>query len=314
MSDQKIGAAKGLLKHITTKASISDDKSRDSAFEDQTALTLTAVSDLHLMFDVDDPYQLPVPDAADLVLLAGDIADKCKTKYLDWILNATAGKPVAYTLGNHELYGSRRDKVARECRAAFAGSHVHFLLNESVVINGIRIAATDLWTDFQLHGKGPQAMREAEHQMNDYKKIRVQVRDGYGHRYRKLRATDTLGWHQEARVFIETTLNNSKEQVVLMTHHGTSRKCIRPGYSTGLLDAAYTSDLESLFERTKKPPVLCVHGHTHQHMCTRLDCGSVLYSNQRGYAHYERVPGYDPERLIQISESGTVTVDGYPSI
>ncbi|MEH6628749.1 MAG: metallophosphoesterase [Motiliproteus sp.] len=286
----------------------------NETLSDAPALTLTAVSDLHLFFDLNNLYPLPVPEAADLVLMAGDVADGCKPKYLDWILNITAGKPVVYILGNHEMYGMRRDKAARECRKAFAGSHVHFLLNESVVINGIRIAGTDLWTDFSLHGQGPQAMREAEYQMNDFKKIRVEVNDGYGHRYRKLRAIDTLAWHQEARCFIEQTLNDSDEPVVLMTHHGVSRKCIRQGFATGVLDAAYASNLEPLFEQTKNPPVLCVYGHTHQHVCDRLDCGAILYANARGYAHYEKVRGYDPERLIRIFADGRVQVDDYPAI
>ena len=115
----------------------------------KTVLTLTAVSDLHLAFDPpDDLYQLPVPGEADAVLMAGDIMDGCKRRYLDWVMESTAGKPVVITLGNHELYGTRRDKAIRECRSAFGGTHVHFLLNDSVVINGVRIAATDLWTDF----------------------------------------------------------------------------------------------------------------------------------------------------------------------
>ncbi len=282
---------------------------------DKTALTLIAVSDLHLAFDSpDDLYRLPVPDNADLVLMAGDIMDGCKRQFLDWVLESTNGKPVVITLGNHELYGTRRDKAIQECRAAFTGTHVHFQLNESIVINGIRIAATDLWTDFQLDGNAPLAMRDAEAKMNDYRRIRVKVRDGYGERYRKLRGVDTLGWHQEARYFIEKTLNESAEPVVLMTHTGVSRQCTPPEYAGDPLNAAFSSNLEPLFEQARQAPVLCVYGHTHRHICTRLDSGPVLYSNQRGYAGHERIEGYDPKRLIRISESGVVTVAGYPAL
>ncbi|MEH6628748.1 MAG: metallophosphoesterase [Motiliproteus sp.] len=275
-------------------------------------LTLAAVSDIHLAFDGDALYPLPVPDEADLVLLAGDVADGCKPRYLDWILAATEGKPVAFTLGNHECYSTSRDEAARECRAAFAGSHVHFLLNESLVMNGIRIVGTDLWTDFQIDGRGPEAMRDAAAKLNDYRRIKVNIRDRDA--CRLLRPIDTLAWHQEARCFIEQTLNDSDEPVVLMTHHGVSRACISPGFAGDVLNGAFTSNLEPLFEQTKQPPILCVYGHTHQHLCKWLDCGAVLYSNQRGYVGFERVKGYDPERLIRIFANGRVQVDGYPAI
>ena len=150
--------------------------------------------------------------------------------------------------------------------------------------------------------------------MSDYRKIRVKVRDGYGERYRKLRGVDTLGWHQEARRFIEKILNESIEPVVLMTHMGVSRKCIPAEYVGDPLNAAYTSDLEVLFRQAKIPPVLCVYGHTHKHVCTRLDSGPVLYSNQRGYHGHEIVHDYDPERLIRITDKGWVLVAGYPCV
>ncbi|MEH6628510.1 MAG: metallophosphoesterase [Motiliproteus sp.] len=274
------------------------------------ALTLTAVSDIHLCFDErDDLFQLPVPDDVDLVMMAGDIADGCKNTYLDWILNATNGKPVAYTLGNHELYGTRRDKAIRECRTAFTGTHVNFLLNDSFVINDIRIAGTDLWTDFLLDGQGPASIRDAEAKMNDYRKIRVKVKDAYGDRYRKLRGTDTMGWHQQAKCFIRDTLNTSEEPVILMTHHGVSRKCVSPGYEGDVLNGAYTSNLEPLLEECKQQPILCVYGHTHQYLCSQLDCGSVLYTNQRGYTGFDRVEGFNPAQRIWINKAGQVTVE-----
>lgn len=268
-------------------------------------LKLLAMSDLHLGFD--HPAKLftfEIPEEIDLVLMAGDIADGSKPQYLEWILNATAGKPVIVTLGNHELYGSSRDKIITEFRAAFEGTHVQFLLNESIVINDIRFAVTDLWTDFWLNGDAALAMNFAESVMNDFSQVRIKS----GEHYRKLRPIDTVKWHNEAKLFIEQILNTSQEPVVLMTHHGVSRKGIASQYQNSPLNPAFASDLEPLFESAKAPPILSVFGHTHSHICDYLDCGTLIYCNARGYVEHELVKGFNPNQMITINDDAIVSV------
>ena len=94
-------------------------------------LNLIAMSDLHLGFDRPSSlFQFDLPNECDLVLTAGDITDGSKIQYLEWVLKATNETPVVITLGNHELYGTSRDKVIKEYQRVFDNTHVHFLLNE----------------------------------------------------------------------------------------------------------------------------------------------------------------------------------------
>ncbi|PHS20142.1 MAG: hypothetical protein COA86_02305 [Kangiella sp.] len=268
-------------------------------------INLIAVSDLHLGFDSPNkPFQLNVAEKVDLVLMAGDIIDGCKASGFDWVLNATNEKPVLITLGNHELYGTRRDKAIKAFRDAFDNTHVQFLLNESIVFNNIRFCVTDLWTDFALFGNQAHAMKSAESMMNDYRRIKVKI----GEQYRKLKPIDTMAWHQESRVFIEKTLNESKEAVVLMTHHGVSRKGISPIYQGSPLNPAFASDLEPLFESAKQAPILSIFGHSHAFVNEILDCGTVIYCNARGYNGHEKVEGFDPTRIISIDENNLVSI------
>ena len=63
-------------------------------------LKLLVLSDLHLEFA---PF-MPAPaavDAADVVVLAGDICNG--TKAIPWARQAFGSKPVVYVAGNHEF-------------------------------------------------------------------------------------------------------------------------------------------------------------------------------------------------------------------
>ena len=87
---------------------------------------------------------------ADVVVLAGDIARPREAAL--WALGFD--KPVLYVLGNHEFYGSSIDGAAAELKRLCAGTHIHVLDNDEIVIDGVRFLGTTLWTDFMLFGDG----------------------------------------------------------------------------------------------------------------------------------------------------------------
>ena len=109
---------------------------------------------------------------ADVVVLAGDIARPREAA--SWALGFD--KPVLYVLGNHEFYGSSIDGAAAELKRLCAGTHVHVLDNDEVVIDGVRFLGSTLWTDFMLFGDGGEraaAIEEAQRLMRDFSRIRV---------------------------------------------------------------------------------------------------------------------------------------------
>ena len=114
-------------------------------------MKLNILSDLHLgVAGMERPR-----NAADVVILAGDIARP--ERGAEFALGFD--KPVLYVPGNHEFYGSSFRATVAELKARCAGSHVHVLDDDEIVIDGVRFLGSTLWTDFNLFGTGSE--REA---------------------------------------------------------------------------------------------------------------------------------------------------------
>lgn len=245
----------------------------------------------------------------DLLLVPGDVFDGLKSSQIDQFLalSEQVQVPIVMVLGNHDLYRSRRDKTLRVLRDAFRGTQVSLLNNESVVVNGVRVAGTDLWTDFELLGTGDakaKAMRRAGEAMNDYRQITYKTGED---RFRRLRPSDTLEWHREACSFIEHELQTSLEPVVLMSHHAPLPASVPVEYEGNALSPAFASDLSWLFERVGRWPAACVHGHIHQAVFKETD-RTVLFSNPYGYAYRQESTRFDPGARLVVDRRGNVEV------
>lgn len=92
---------------------------------------LLILSDLHLEFA---SFKPPAPDLFDIVVLAGGICPG--TAAVRWALRPStfAGKSVVLVPGNHEFYGSDRTRLLRELREAAAGTNVHMLDRDEVIL------------------------------------------------------------------------------------------------------------------------------------------------------------------------------------
>jgi hypothetical protein len=217
----------------------------------------------------------------DLVILAGDIG--LGDQGVTWAKLHFPGTPTVVTLGNHEAYGDLLKLVLAECRQAADPPALHFLENDVVILpikgRAVRILGTCLWTDFRLLGAERQwaSMQLAERLVADYKLI--------DHHGRRLRAADTLAFHEAAVAWLERALSTPHDgPTIMVSHHAPSARSVPPMFRASLLSPAFNSDLEPLILRHQ--PELWVHGHTHwstDHAIGR----TRIYSNQRGY------PGQD---------------------
>lgn len=223
------------------------------------------------------------PAEADLIIIAGDSMNGFKSNWVDWLLKQTAGTQVLMVLGNHDCYYSTRDKSLQQFNAAFEGSHIRLLQNQSAVIAGIRFCGTDLWTDFDLNGQASLAKQIAQNAMNDFTCISVENSSGQ----RPLTPDDMQNWHREARCFIANELHHSPQPLILITHHGLSRKSIAPMHIRSELNPAFVSDLEPMFNYLPNKPIATINGHCHHYVHDKLACGALLYANPRGYGENE---------------------------
>lgn len=242
-------------------------------------IKVVVASDLHLEFANLRPE---LDEAPDLVLLAGDIGKG--TDAILWSEYHFPDTPVAVISGNHESYWDDLELMLADCRAA-AGrtANVRFLENDETKISvrgrSVRILGAALWTDFALHGaeRHEASMLIAQRALADYRLI--------GYKGRRLVPSDTVAFHKQAIVWLESTLPEPHDgPTVVLTHHSPSRRSIPPFYRDSLLSPAFNSDLEHLI--LKHQPELWIHGHTH--WSTDYELGRTrIYSNQRGYPSEE---------------------------
>src|SRR5438105_15929315 len=118
-------------------------------------MKLQVVSDLHLSVA---PFELPAT-AADWIVLAGDVARP--EPACAWA--ARLAKPVLYVAGNHEFYGGALDATMAALRHHSAGTPIHVLEREALVVDGVRFLGTTLWSDFSVvpAGEPGQALRQS---------------------------------------------------------------------------------------------------------------------------------------------------------
>src|SRR5665213_3174302 len=129
---------------------------------------------IHLLDDVHLEFGRfkHTPPKCDVVILSGDIG--VGLMGIEWA-QETFDVPVIYVAGNHEFYGKKRRFLSHQekLRKKAAGSNVHVLQNEAVVIDGVRFLGTTLWTDFNLYGNQPLGIMTAQQTMSDFREIYV---------------------------------------------------------------------------------------------------------------------------------------------
>ena len=281
-------------------------------------LRINSVSDLHLEFykaeGIDFP-RLSYSEDLDVLVLAGDIITSSRNgvpeDFTDWIIEqGKYAKHVIYIPGNHEYYKGRRDKFARIVKERFKGTNINFLLNDSVVIDGVRFIGTDLFSDHKIGIRKDVELLERElyakqnaHRISDFKAITAKYNG-----YKKLNIYIRSQWHQEAKSYILNELNNSKEPTVLITHHGIDKEQLidyGKGDDLYFLDA---SDIVDQILETKNPPLYHFSGHNHQFKTGVLRGKLPYLINSRGYfinkSNDFLINDFKSDYLVEIEISG----------
>jgi predicted phosphodiesterase len=240
------------------------------------------LSDLHIescRWDLADPR----PNY-DVLIAAGDIHNPASAG-VEWLAERAAGKPVIYVPGNHEWYGQFRahpmDTEMARTRALAKERGVHFLMNDAIVIQGVRFIGATLWTDYALNGAQRSAMAWAEVSINDHRMIFPTCNSP------AFTPDDALAQHRQDKAFLEHALaENFAGATVVTTHHLPHPRSIHPKYAGNSLNPSFCSDLSELVERSGA--ALWVHGHTHT-SCDYQAGRTRVVCNPKGYG--PRSPG-----------------------
>jgi hypothetical protein len=129
--------------------------------------------------------------------------------------------------------------------------------------------------------------------MNDYRVVQNYYADkGL---YHKLIPEFTYADHVKAKRFIaKTAEENPDKTIVAVTHHGPSKRSIKPKYEKDFhMNGGYSSNLDEFI--MDHPNIkFWTHGHTHDSFDYMIDQCRII-CNPRGYSGYEeRAREFDP--------------------
>lgn len=232
-------------------------------------------SDLHLEFK---PLELPIVDA-DVLVLAGDIVplkfilcashDEKYQYVCDFFDHITQYRNVIWVMGNHEYYGCNMI-LADDIKKQFSCyKNLHILLDETVVIDGVKFAGGTKWTN--MNNYDPLTILDAPNYMMDFRLISIRQNDF------PFTANDWLDLNKDFIKFI----NANSDSDVVITHHSPSFLTTLDKYKKELKANGYYCDsLEELILDSNFK--LWLFGH--QHGANDIDIGQCkIRSNARGY-------------------------------
>jgi Icc-related predicted phosphoesterase len=260
---------------------------------------LLVISDLHL-------DQLPLwwwPESFprfDVAVFAGDIdcSPDVAIRQLARV-PALKKKPIIFVPGNHEFYHGDVEARLDAGRAAAAGTNVHMLDRDSVIIKGVRFIGAILWTDYNLFGDQITGQVAALQCINDHRYIKTGGVQWMPHHAHALHLLD--------RAFIETELaKRHAGSTVVVTHHAPHPGSLAPRYATEPASAGFVSNLESLILAVR--PALWIHGHTHTSFDYRVGQTRIL-CNPKGYGPGRNHPRMENEAFDdQLICSATIKI------
>jgi Icc-related predicted phosphoesterase len=248
-------------------------------------------SDTHHECNFDNCVSAPIPKAADIIILAGDI-DR-GTSGIEWA--STLNKPVLYVSGNHELFKSNIDTMEYEMRtAAKTTKNVHFLQNDTHIIDNIRFLGTTLWTDYNLFGNSAIAKSYADFSLADHRLISK----GYAGLRSLLSPDDAQKMHNRSKYWLINQLSKPWQgKTVVITHHAPHENSVHTKFASNPLTPAFASDLSDVISSFDID--LWVHGHMHDAVDYTIH-GTRVVCNPLGYPATSEQDDFKPELIIEI--------------
>ena len=252
---------------------------------------IQVISDLHLEFSGMDRELDHVAEVErDLLIVAGDLAEG--TRGIPWLRKQCEYGPVVYVAGNHEYYGHDIKDIDAELRR-FADEipNLHFLQQDVLNWNGLRIAGCTLWTD--MNGMDGYHRRLLERSMTDFSGA-IRLR---GNRF-------TADMSTQLNAMDRMWLDKLEDVDIVVTHHAPTDQSITPYWREHgtLLNPGFAGNADYLIEKMR--PKYWIHGHMHsflRYWHNREVNGTQILCNPIGYGgSYQERTGWNDNLLIKL--------------
>lgn len=235
------------------------------------------VSDIHL----EGSNIAPLQGDWDILVVAGDLsAELCMLD--SFFRNLDPDIPVVYVLGNHEYEGQRLCQLPDRIHSITSQyPQVHLLVDQTIVINGVRFIGSTLWSDFSSGGTQKESMKWAVQNVVDFSYIFF--RDEDGKPWRSMTGEKMIAMHDRSVGFIQHVLGIPHAgPTVVVTHFAPHKNSIHEKFRNS--DSSYwVNDLAHLMGSAD----LWIHGHVHTSFDYEVE-GTRVICNPRGYS-----PTYD---------------------
>jgi len=194
----------------------------------------------------------------DNIILAGDIVSYDSIGYMLDIMEKNY-QNVVYIFGNHEYYHSDIDLINIYKKKYYNTKNVHILDNDIVTVDDQKIIGSTLW-----FGELDKYEKKFKKMLNDYHYIKNFEPYVY----------------EQNKKSIEYLSKNIEEDMIVVTHHAPSKKCLSAKYKKSPLNCFFINSLDELIIKTQ--PEYWIYGHLHESNDCTIGNTEVI-SNQYGY-------------------------------
>ena len=297
-------------------------------------------SDIHI--DVNQGFPFSLKDKETFTLIPGDISGNVKGS-AKWIReNIHNGMFVA---GNHDpAYNDLgwtikkqkqylADKFPVDGNVTFLDEQVG-VMSKQIPDTNILVIGSTLYTDYAYADatmkrcvSESKSWKEVAYNMNVNDPIVAanlymasrglndfrwgHVEGDFGDKQRTVRPMDYLSWFNITFDRIQELVNqNHDKDIIVMTHHCPTPKCISEQYIGNDMNASYVSDLEEFI--TSHPNIKAwVCGHVHSQTITTVgENGQLIVCNPRGYERNFEADCWNPNTFID-TETWTTSIEPY---
>ena len=297
-------------------------------------------SDIHVDINEHFPFSFKGADQDIFTLIPGDVSGNVKLS-AKWIQqNIHNGM---FIVGNHDpAYNNlgwtiKRQKQYLADRFPIDGN-VTFLdeqvgvMSKPIPNTNIIVVGSTLYTDYKYASEWTlKAIEDANNRRRQYNEPELTLDEvntsaalrglndfRWGHvedeieigKQRYVRPDDYLSWFNKTfKKIQEVVESNPDKDIIVMTHHCPTPKCISPSYVKDNMNASYVSDLEDFIFKHPNIKVWCC-GHVHSQFISQIgENKQWIVCNPRGYEREMESQTWNPNTLI---DTDTWEIDKLP--